>query len=134
MAEREISKIVIRYRDGRAVRCALTGEFNPASDSIQIMVDDRPGCSAALDDIKAVFFLKDPRRRSAEIELDLGGGDAPTGAKARVEFSDGEIVHGRVGRYSVADKGFFLYPTAVDSNNEKIFVVASALRTLSIEG
>jgi len=134
MTERVVSQVVLRYRDGRAVRCALTEEFNPGSDSIQIMVEDRIGCSASLDEIKAVFFLKDPRRRSAEIELGLRGGDVPTGAKARVEFFDGEIVHGRVGRYSVADKGFFLYPIAVDSNNEKIFVVASALRTLSIEG
>ena len=36
--------------------------------------------------------------------------------------------------YTVADSGFFLYPSSVESNSERIFVVARALRTLTIEG
>jgi hypothetical protein len=36
--------------------------------------------------------------------------------------------------YSVADSGFYLFPVSVDSNNRRIFVVARALRTLSIDG
>jgi len=81
-----------------------------------------------------VFFLKDPRQR----ELDIHGGEhaekEPGMASARVEFFDGEIIRGRVKNYSVANHGFFLYPTVVDSNNARIFVVASALTTLAIEG
>ena len=53
---------------------------------------------------------------------------------AKVEFFDGEIIRGRVTQYTVADAGFFLFPTALESNNDRIFVVATALDTVSIDG
>ena len=45
----------------------------------------------------------------------------PQGAPARVEFFDGEIIHGLVQEYRMEDSGFFLYPTSPESNNEKVF-------------
>jgi len=32
------------------------------------------------------------------------------------------------------DSGFFLYPTSPESNNEKVFVVARSINTLSLDG
>jgi hypothetical protein len=58
----------------------------------------------------------------------------PTGAPARVEFFDGEIIHGVVQEYRMEDSGFFLFPTSPESNNELVFVVAGAINTLSLEG
>jgi hypothetical protein len=96
----------------------------PEGDSVKVEVDA----------LKAVFFLKDPQRRDADMVIGMPKQDLPGGALARVEFFDGEVIHGRMASYSVADSGFFLYPTSLDSNNERIFVVARALQTLSIEG
>ena len=45
----------------------------------------------------------------------------------------GEVVHGRVAQYSVEEHGFFLFPTAPENNNERIFVVVQALKTLYVE-
>ena len=85
-------------------------------------------------DLKAVFFLKDPGKRAAEMEIRDVVGDPPPGAPAKVEFFDGEVVHGIVQEYRMENSGFFLYPTSPESNNEMIFVVARSINTLSLEG
>jgi len=127
--------VVLRFRDGRTQRCVLTSEFRPRHEDVLTICDqDGQELSVALDELKAVFFLKSPRRREVDAHTDTPADVEPGMASARVEFFDGEIIRGRVQNYSVADRGFFLYPTAVDSNNARIFVVASALTTLAIEG
>ncbi len=127
--------LVLRYRDGHAVRCTLQGEFTPKDDDvIEVSTVEGDDIEVPLSELKAVFFLKDPRRRGVEMELGQPSQPPPGTAPARVEFFDGEIVHGRVQNYSVANRGFFLYPTSMESNNERIFVMAAALSTLAIEG
>ena len=69
----------------------------------------------------------------AELRRGHGYARPASGASARVEFFDGEVIHGRVAQYSVEEHGFFLFPTAPESNNEKIFVVVQALKTLYVE-
>jgi hypothetical protein len=125
--------VVLRFRDGHTQRCTLHGDFRPKDeDQIEAVTADGAEIAVPLADLKAVFFLKNPRHRQLEIDSPTR---APAGsAMAQVEFFDGEVINGRVKDYSVANKGFFLYPTATDSNNERIFVVASALTTLAIEG
>ena len=130
----ERSTVVLRYRDGHALRCFLTTEFNPSDHTIEAATEDGDPVRVEVEQLKAVFFLKDPLRREFEVQLGQPSESAPSGAPARVEFFDGEIVHGRMESYAVDDQGFFLYPSSLESNNERIFVVARALRTLSIEG
>ncbi len=132
--EERLDRVVLRYCDGRAIPCRLAEGFTPGNEVVEALLDDETRASVPLEELKAVFFLKDPRRRRVEMELDMGPEAEGPGARARVEFTDGEIIHGRVEQYSIADRGFFLYPAARESNNEKIFVVASALTSLVIEG
>ncbi len=127
-------RVVLRFRDGRAVPCRLVEGFTPGAEALEAVLEDGTRLTVALDELKAVFFLKDPKRRRVEMELDGPAPEVPPGAPARVEFQDGEIIHGRVEQYSIADRGFFLYPVARESNNERIFVVATALTSLVIEG
>jgi len=126
--------MVLRYRDGGTVHCTLASGFAPGADAVEVILEDGSRLTVPLEDLKAVFFLKNPKQRALEMELGLPAGDAPAGTEARVEFFDGEIIHGRIDHYAVADRGFFLYPSSLDTNNERIFVVASALRTLAIGG
>jgi hypothetical protein len=135
MADTGRSTVVLRYRDGHTLRCFLTKDFTPSDHSIEAESEEGETVRVEVDQLKAVFFLKDPLRREVELQLGQPSTSAPEGgAPARVEFFDGEIIHGRMSSYSVDDKGFFLYPTSLESNNERMFVVAQALRTLSIEG
>jgi hypothetical protein len=128
------NEVVLRYRDGRLTRCALTREFTPLDFAVKAKTDDGEAIQVNISDLKAIFFLKDPGRREADIHLGATVGESKSGAPARVEFFDGEIVHGLVQEYRMENSGFFLYPTSPESNNEMVFVVARAINTLSLEG
>jgi hypothetical protein len=133
MAELQDGGVVLRYRDGRATRCTLAEAFAPDADIVEVITEDGERTDVEVSDLKAVFFLKNPRQRHREMTLNERAGEEPVGAVAKVEFFDGEIMRGRVQQYSVANRGFYLYPTALESNNERVFVVALALTTVSIE-
>ncbi len=134
MAESTGNEVVLRFRDGNLTRCALTREFTPLDFAVEAETSDGEKLQVNISDLKAVFFLKDPRRREAEMNIGAAAVDPPNGAPARVEFFDGEIIHGQVEEYRMENSGFFLYPTSPESNNEMVFVVARAINTLSLEG
>lgn len=134
MEENIRGAVVLRYRDGHALRCNLTTEFSPEDHALEAETAEGDAVKVGVGDLKAVFFLKDQARRDAELQIGRSSDEDRKGAIATVEFIDGEVVRGRMESYSVADSGFFLYPVSVESNNERVFVVAQALRTLSIEG
>jgi hypothetical protein len=112
----------------------LTKEFMPADQTVEAATAEGDNVRAKVEDLKAVFFLKDPLRRDAELHAGAGAARGGSGAVATVEFFDGEVIKGRMSSYTVADSGFFLYPASVESNNERVFVVARSMQTLSIEG
>ena len=134
MEEGNRGAVVLRYRDGHALRCNLTRDFSPQDQMLEAETAEGDSVRVGVGDLKAVFFLKRQARRDAELHLGRSADEGRGGAVATVEFMDGEVVRGRMESYSVADSGFFLYPVSVESNNERIFVVAQSLRTLSIEG
>jgi hypothetical protein len=134
MEESNNVEVVLRFRDGHLTRAVLTREFTPLDFAVEAQSDDGDKLQINISELKAVFFLKDPGRREAELQIGAVVGDAPQGAPARVEFFDGEIIHGIVQEYRMEDSGFFLYPTSPESNNEKVFVVARSINTLSLEG
>lgn len=127
-------EVVLRFRDGNLTRAVLTREFTPLDFAVEAESDDGEKLQVNISDLKAVFFLKDPGRREAELHMGAVVGDPPQGAPARVEFFDGEVVHGIVQEYRMENSGFFLYPTSPESNNEKVFVVARSINTLSLDG
>jgi hypothetical protein len=128
-------EVVLRYRDGHLTRCQLTRAFTPLDFAVEAETDDGERVQVNISDLKGVFFLKDPGRREAEMQFGQSSEVVvPAGAPARVEFFDGEIIHGLVQEYRMEDSGFFLFPTSPESNNELVFVVARAINTLSLEG
>jgi hypothetical protein len=134
MEESALKRVVLRYRDGHAIRCTLTTEFAPSAQIVEAETADGDMVKVEVDALKAVFFLKDPQKRDADMVIGRSDTKVKGGAMARVEFFDGEVIHGRMESYSVADSGFYLYPSSLESNSQQIFVVARALNTLSIEG
>ena len=134
MGEPTNREVVLRFRDGHLTRGVLTREFTPQDSAVEAKSEDGHKLQINISDLKAVFFLKDPNRREAELQLGAAVGDPPQGAPARVEFFDGEIIHGMVQEYRMENSGFFLYPTSPESNNEMVFVVARSINTLSLDG
>ena len=52
--------------------------------------------------------------------------------RIRVEFNDGEIIRGISLGYSKSKKGFFVVPVDPQSNNDRIYVIAAAVRDVKI--
>jgi Family of unknown function (DUF6982) len=134
MEESSRVEVVLRFRDGHLTRAVLTRDFTPLDFAVEAEAEDGEKLQVNISELKGVFFLKDPGRREAELQVGGVVGNAPQGAPARVEFFDGEIIHGIVQEYRMEDSGFFLYPTSPESNNEKVFVVARSINTLSLDG
>ena len=127
-------EVVLRFRDGTTERGMLSAEFSPGDQFVEVTKVDGGALRADFEGLKAVFFIKDPRVRELDVQATvLDRFRKARGAAARVEFFDGEVIHGRVSQYSVDEHGFFLYPTSPESNNEQIFVVVRALKTLYVE-
>jgi len=127
-------EVVLHYRDGSTLRGVLLREFSPGDHCVDVKAAEGEELRVEFEGLKAVFFIKDPLRRDLEVQISsMDIHTRGSAAPARVEFFDGEVVHGRVAQYSVEEHGFFLFPTAPESNNEKIFVVVQALKTLYVE-
>ena len=134
MAESTKDQVVLRFRDGNLTRAVLTRDFTPLDFAVEAESEDGEKLQINISDLKAVFFLKDPGKREADMQIGAVVADPPQGAPARVEFFDGEIIHGFVQEYRMENSGFFLYPTSPESNNKMVFVVARSINTLSLDG
>lgn len=126
--------VVLHFRDGVTDHCRLTAEFTPRAGEIEVESAGGDRRRVPVNNLKAVFFVKDPRQRERDLEGERPEPGRASAPVARVEFFDGEIIRGWVTHYSVENTGFWLYPSAADSNNERIFVVARSLQTVSLEG
>lgn len=80
--------------------------------------------------LKAVFYVKsfegNPEHKVVNF---YSRAPIPDGIWMRVEFRDGEVMEGIVLNtlHYLIDPGFFILPTAPDSNNELVYVVKSWL-------
>ena len=123
------SKVVAHFRDGRIIK-GTTNNFAPLKDRFHLQGADGKGFEVLLTELKALFFVKNlvgDRTYKERKEFD------PTrqlGRKIRCEFADGEVVTGYCQGYDSKRLGFFVIPADVRSNNERVFVINSATKTV----
>ena len=133
----EQNKLVVRYRDGRTLR-GQTADFVPTRPSFHLLPTDPTGarCGQVVEiqvvDLKALFFVKDFVGNPAYVEAKEFAARTTPGRKIRVEFLDGEILVGTTMGYQAGRPGFFVIPADPGSNNERCFVVAGAVRTVTL--
>ena len=116
-------KVVVRYCDGRIVK-GTTLNFDPKRASFLLESADGPAepLEVRLDDLKAVFFVRDLVGNS-EYHEEKNFEKPPAGRRLAVTFADGEQVIGASLTYDPTRDGFFLFPADARSNNERIYVV-----------
>ncbi len=136
-------KVVVRLNDGSLLKGYLR-DFSPALPELSF---EEAGTAVTkpvkLEDVKAVFFVK-------SFEGDRGYRDkksygyAPVkGQRVFVKFNDGEslvgFLEGEVpwerGFFLSRQrslKGFYLLPADEDTNNTKVFVVASSVGDVTV--
>jgi len=137
-------KVVARFRDGRLVK-GYIDDFSVNSDTIVINdLNTHQQHHIPINDLKAVYFVKTFKGVSGYVEKKTYGIRKHTGRKVFIKFSDKEslvgFIEGEVPwdkgfsleKLGKNTKGFFLTPVDGDSNNEKVFVVGSAIQDVTI--
>ena len=84
----------------------------------------------SLATLKAVFFVKDHTGNKDYNEKKAFDKPVP-GRKLQVTFRDGEVLVGSSTAYDAGRPGFFMTPADPKSNNDRIYVVARAVRSVA---
>ncbi len=125
------NRIVARFADGRIVK-GTTHDFSVTRDFFHVIPTeaDQPPIRVGIPALKAVFFVKDHLGNKHYNEKKAFDKLVP-GRKLQVVFKDGETLVGATTAYDAARPGFFMTPADPQSNNDRIFVVAKAVRAVA---
>jgi hypothetical protein len=128
------TKVVIKYLNGKVIK-GFMQNFSPNKDSFHLIPADKaPGGSieVLVKHLKAIFVVRDftgnPQydERKKYVE-----GEKPSGLKLEVTFTDGEVIVGStLLGYDPKRQGNFILPADPNSNNIRIFVVSSAVKSV----
>ncbi len=124
----QTNKVIVRFKDGTLIK-GNTSDFFPNKSHFHINRLDGKIEEIDLEDLKAVFFVKDfegNKNYHKKYEDTIHG----AGRRILVEFTDAESIAGYALGYSPDRKGFFITPADLTSNNERIFVVKSATKSV----
>lgn len=126
--------VVAHLRDGQVIKGVAYDFFHARTTFHLRPVIAAPGTPPVhmhMADLKALFFVKDLKGDPLYIERrSFAPGSARPGHRIAVTFHDGETIVGSCEAYSLQHQGFFLTPADRHSNNERIYVVSSAVREL----
>jgi hypothetical protein len=121
----QTNMIIVRFKDGMIMK-GNTSDFS--QNKVRFHLNRMDGKTEEIDieDLKAVFFVKNfegNKDYQEKYEDSIHG----AGRKIEIEFTDGESITGYALGYSPDRHGFFITPADLNSNNERIFVVKSAM-------
>jgi hypothetical protein len=126
------SRIVIRYNDGNMHK-GFTQNFLPTRGFVHVLPEPVASPDGRLavpfTDLKAIFFVKDHEGNASYDEVKTPDPSA-RGRQVSVSFKDGEHLTGTTVNYSSSAPGFIVQPADPKSNNDRIFVIRDAVRTI----
>jgi hypothetical protein len=123
------NKVVARYLDGRVLK-GITRDFSPNRISFHVEVD---GTGEMVElrcrHLKALFFVRSLDGDSSRQDLRgfvEGPAETAQGRKIAVRFRDDEFICGYTLSWSPDRDGFFLFPSDVGANNQRIYVITGS--------
>ncbi len=125
------NRIVARFADGRILK-GTTQDFSVTRDHFHVIPPEAGAAPVrvGIPALKAVFFVKDHTGNKDYNEKKAFATLVP-GRKLQVVFKDGETLVGATTGYDAARPGFFMTPADPKSNNDRIFIVARAVRAVA---
>jgi len=131
-------KVVAKYLNGEIIK-GWVEEFSPEKGSFiffpLIEYSQEEKMEIKFSSLKAVFFVKDfvgnknyKKVRTFDVELKI----TPSQRKLIVNFLDGECLYGTTYNYGRYKEGFFVFPLDPKDNNERIFVVHKAVKSVHL--
>ncbi|MBI4847362.1 MAG: hypothetical protein HY808_02110 [Nitrospirae bacterium] len=134
------NKIVVKFRSGSLMK-GKTFDFSPekrffhvelvSGELVKIDMENLKTLEIDMEDLKAAFFVKDFKgnKNHKNTYNDVITG---SGKKVEVEFLDAETIIGYALNYSPDRYGFFIIPADLQSNNERVFVIRSATKRITL--
>jgi len=130
----EANKVVVHYKNGGVIK-GMTLDFVAEKPKFHLTHMDQKIEEIDTESTKAIFFVKsfegnkdykEPRDFTGVNPKDIRG------LKVKVIFQDNETVLGSTMGYNKQRKGFFILPVDPQSNNTRIYVVASAIKEIKL--
>jgi hypothetical protein len=128
------NRVAIRYKDGKVGK-GTTHDFVPGKPIFHLQSSDSGQLlEVKMDDLKAIFFVKDFSGKPDYSETKEFPDRTPAskGRKIAVLFDDGELLTGYTLGYDPRRPGFFVMPTDEMSNNDRAYVVRSAVKDVGM--
>jgi hypothetical protein len=128
------TKVVVKYLNGKIIK-GFMQNFSPNKDSFHLMPADRSSggsIEVLVRHLKAIFVVRDFMGNPQYDERKkYVAGETPSGLKLEVTFTDGEVIVGStLLGYDPKRQGNFIIPADPKSNNIRIFVVSSAVKSV----
>lgn len=130
----EANKIVAHFKNG-AIMKGVTHDFIPEKPKFHLNHTDGRIEEVDAETLKAIFFVKTYEgAKDYQDKKGFAGVDPKNirGLKVKVTFADNETIYGSTMGYSKQRKGFFVLPVDPNSNNIRIYVLASAVKDIKL--
>lgn len=130
----EPNKVVVHFKNGTVIK-GTTLDFVAEKPKFHLTYPDNRIEEITTETAKAVFFVKTFEGNKDYREKKDFAGVTPQdlrGLKVRVVFQDNETLLGSTMGYNKQRKGFFILPVDPNSNNIRIYVVASAIKDIKL--
>ncbi len=130
----EANRIVVHLKNG-VIYKGVTHDFIPEKPKFHLVHQDCKIEEIDTESLKAIFFVKTYEGdKSHQDKKGFAGVDPKNirGLKIKITFHDNEMVYGSTMGYSKQRKGFFVLPVDPESNNIRIYVVASAIKDVKL--
>ena len=121
------NKVVLSYKNGNILK-GITNNFFPNKNTFNLSSEGEI-INIQMEDLKAVFFVKDysgDKSRKDKYDDHIPA----AGRKIRIKFNDNEVITAFCHGYSPNRQGFFVVPADLKGNNERIFIVTSATKSV----
>lgn len=136
-------KVILRCLDGRLVK-GYIDDFSVSDEFVALEYESSEKQKIRVDELKAIFFVRTFEGNKSYSEKKSFRDLVSLGKRVFVKFKDGECMTGYLegdvpwekGFFLETSKGpgFFLVPVDSESNNIKVFVVASSVWDVTVMG
>jgi len=130
----EPTKVVVKYANGKVIK-GFMQNFFPNKDWFHLIPLDKPSgetIAVFIERLKAIFVVRDFNGNPQYHERkNYMNGENPSGLKLEVIFTDGEVMVGSsMLSYDPKRPGNFIIPADPGSNNIRVYVVSSAVKSV----
>ena len=128
-----LKRIVVHMKNGEIAK-GYSSDFSPDEPLFHLVSITDPLCmeEIRLDNLKAVFFVKDFNGDFLHVDTHEFGDAPESGAHIMISFFDGEILFATSENIDYDAVGFFIHPIDPEANTESAFVVNSFIHSIEI--